>query len=148
MTVSPDAQVDQPRSWFNKSVEDVVAEFTTNAELGLSGAEASARLAQHGPNVIAAEPSPSVWAVALVQLKDSMNLMLIAVTVVSMAIQEWSTAMIVAFLVVLNVVLGTQQEMKARASVDGLAKMTTPQAKVVRDDRCRSAPPTLFPGTS
>ena len=62
-----------------------------------------------------------------------MNLMLIAVTGVSMLIQEWSTAMIVAFLVVLNVVMGTQQEMKARASVDALAKMTTPQAKVVRE---------------
>ena len=132
MTPSPQALVDQPRTWFNKPVEDVVAEFTTNADSGLSAAEAGSRLASHGPNVIAAEPSPSVWAVALIQLKDSMNLMLIAVTGVSMLIQEWSTAMIVAFLVVLNVVMGTQQEMKARASVDALAKMTTPQAKVVR----------------
>ena len=132
MTASPQALVDQPRTWFNKPVEDVVAEFTTNADSGLSAAEAGSRLASHGPNVIAAEPSPSVWAVALIQLKDSMNLMLIAVTGVSMLIQEWSTAMIVAFLVVLNVVMGTQQEMKARASVDALAKMTTPQAKVVR----------------
>ena len=122
MTVSPEAQVDQPRNWFNKPVEDVVAEFATNTDSGLSAAEAGSRLASHGPNVIAAEPSPSVWAVALVQLKDSMNLMLIAVTGVSMLIQEWSTAMIVAFLVVLNVVMGTQQEMKARASVDALAE--------------------------
>ncbi|MCU0262198.1 MAG: cation-translocating P-type ATPase [Candidatus Nanopelagicales bacterium] len=132
MSVSPEAQVDQPRSWFNKPVEDVVAAFGSDAESGLSAAEAAGRVASYGPNVIAAEPSPSVWAVALVQLKDSMNLMLIAVTGVSMLIQEWSTAMIVAFLVVLNVVMGTQQEMKARASVDALAKMTTPQAKVVR----------------
>jgi Ca2+-transporting ATPase len=132
MSASPEAQVDQPRSWFNKPVEDVVAAFGSDAESGLSAAEAAGRVASYGPNVIAAEPSPSVWAVALVQLKDSMNLMLIAVTGVSMLIQEWSTAMIVAFLVVLNVVMGTQQEMKARASVDALAKMTTPQAKVVR----------------
>ena len=133
MTASSDAHVDQPRSWFSTPVEDVVAAFATNAEMGLTSDEARRRLAQHGPNVIAAEPSPSVWAVALVQLKDSMNLMLIAVTGVSMLIQEWSTALIVAFLVVLNVVMGTQQEMKARASVDALAKMTTPQAKVLRD---------------
>ena len=147
MTVSPEARVDQPRSWFNKSVEEVVAEFATDAESGLPATEAASRLAQHGANVIASEPSPSVWAVALIQLKDSMNLMLIAVTVVSMLIQEWSTAMIVALLVVLNVVMGTQQEMKARASVDALSKMTTPQAKVVRDGTLMQVSATdLVPG--
>jgi P-type Ca2+ transporter type 2C len=133
MTVSPETHAEQPPTWFNKPVELVVAELATDAQAGLTSAEASSRLAKHGPNVIAAEPSPSVWAVALIQLKDSMNLMLVAVTGVSMLIQEWSTAMIVGFLVVLNVVMGTQQEMKARASVDALAKMTTPQAKVLRD---------------
>ena len=121
------------QTWFDKPVDDVLSALGSNADSGLSSGEATARLATYGPNVIAAEPSPSVWAVALTQLKDSMNLMLIAVSVVSMGIQEWSTAFIVAFLVVLNVVMGTQQEMKARASVDALAKMTTPQAKVVRD---------------
>ena len=45
MTVSPDAQVDQPRTWFDKTVEDVVAELATNADSGLSAAEAHSRLA-------------------------------------------------------------------------------------------------------
>jgi Ca2+-transporting ATPase len=134
-------------TWYHRPPDSVLAQLATNAESGLSAAEAGSRLAAHGPNVIAAEPSPSVWAVALIQLKDSMNLMLIAVTVVSMLIQEWSTAMIVAFLVVLNVVMGTQQEMKARASVDALSKMTTPQAKVVRDGTLMQVSATdLVPG--
>ncbi len=133
MTTSPAESVDLSATWFDKPVDDVLSALGSNADSGLSSGEATARLATYGPNVIAAEPSPSVWALALAQLKDSMNLMLVAVSVVSMGIQEWSTALIVAFLVVLNVVMGTQQEMKARASVDALAKMTTPQAKVVRD---------------
>ena len=133
MTTSPTESVDLSQTWFDKPVDDVLSALGSNADSGLSSGEATSRLATYGPNVIAAEPSPSVWAVALTQLKDSMNLMLVAVSVVSMGIQEWSTALIVAFLVVLNVVMGTQQEMKARASVDALAKMTTPQAKVVRD---------------
>ncbi len=62
-----------------------------------------------------------------------MNLMLVAVTVVSLIIGEVSTALVVAALVVVNIVLGTRQEMTARASVDALAKMQTPQARVVRD---------------
>lgn len=47
-----------------------------------------------------------------------MNLMLIAVTAVSIVIGEISTALVVVVLVALNVVLGTRQEVKARASVD------------------------------
>ncbi len=91
------------------------------------------RRRRHGPNEIASEPGPSAWAIALQQLKDLMNLMLVAVAIVSVVIGEVSTAIIVAALVVLNVVLGTRQELKARASVDALAKMQTPQVRVTRD---------------
>jgi Ca2+-transporting ATPase len=133
MSTATTAPSESGRAWYAEPAEQVVSELGSDAERGLTSAEAAARLASHGPNVIAAEPQPSVWAIALLQLKDSMNLMLVAVAIVSMLIQEWSTALIVGTLVVLNVVLGTQQEMKARASVDALAKMATPQAKVIRD---------------
>lgn len=134
MSTSPASspQVEQLKNWFAMSVNDVVAEMQTDAEAGLTAADAAGRLASHGPNVIAAEPSPSMVTVALLQVKDSMNLMLIAVAAVSLFIGQVSTAVIVAWLVVLNVVLGTQQELKARASVDALSKMQIPQAKVVR----------------
>ena len=59
--------------------------------------------------------------------------MLVAVTAVSFLIGEVSTGVIVALLIVVNVVLGARQELKARASVDALSKLQVPQAKVVRD---------------
>ena len=62
----------------------------SDAEAGLTAAEASARLAQHGPNEIAAEQPPSIWRVALDQLREPMNIMLVAVTVVSLVIGEVS----------------------------------------------------------
>ena len=91
-----------------------------------------ARLTRDGPNRIVGEKAPSVWAVALGQLRDPMNIMLVAVAIVSLAIGEVSTAILVAVLVVLNVVLGARQELAARASVDALSKMQVPQAKVLR----------------
>src|SRR5689334_7182950 len=62
-----------------------------------------------------------------------MNIMLIAVTIVSVVIGQVSTGVIVALLILLNVVLGSRQELKARASIDALASMQVPQARVVRD---------------
>ncbi len=118
---------------YARDASDVVAEMGSDATSGLTGAEAAARLSRYGPNQITGEKPPSVWAVALQQLRDPMNIMLIAVTAVSLAIGEVSTAVIVALLILLNVVLGSRQELKARASIDALSNLQVPQAKVVRE---------------
>ena len=100
--------------------------------MGLTSAEASSRLARYGPNQITGEKPPSILVVALTQLRDPMNIMLVAVTAVSFAIGQVSTGVIVGLLILLNVVLGSRQELKARASVDALSNLQVPQAKVVR----------------
>jgi Ca2+-transporting ATPase len=122
-----------PAPWFAQEASDVVTAMQTDRERGLTGAEAARRLAEHGPNSIAAEPAPSVWQVSLRQLADPMNVMLVAVAVISLLIDQVSVGILVGALVVLNVVLGARQELKAKASVDALAKMQIPQAKVIRD---------------
>jgi len=119
--------------WYAYSAEDATAALTVDADQGLSTAEAAARKVSYGPNQITAEKPPSVWAIALQQLRDPMNIMLVAVTVVSFVIGEVSTGILVALLIVLNLVLGSRQELKARASVDALSNLQVPQAKVLRD---------------
>jgi P-type Ca2+ transporter type 2C len=116
-----------------RSTADVIHDLNTDVTSGLSRQEAAARLATHGPNQITAEKPPSAVAIALAQLRDPMNIMLVAVTVVSLIIGQVSTALLVAVLVLLNVALGTRQELKARASVDALAKLQVPQSRVLRD---------------
>ena len=111
---------------------DVVAAAGSDAASGLTEDEAASRLATYGPNEIAAEKPPSGWAIAASLLRDPMNIMLIAVVVVSLLIGEVSTGVIVFLLILLNLGLGTRQELTARASVDALAKMQVPQARVVR----------------
>lgn len=118
--------------WHARDAEAVVSALATDPQSGLTAGEVDERRRRYGPNVIAAEPAPSTWSIALVQLRDPMNLMLVAVAVLSVVIGEIPTAIVVAVLVGLNVVLGTRQEVKARASVDALAKMQTPQGRVIR----------------
>ncbi|WP_413768500.1 cation-translocating P-type ATPase [Rhodococcus pyridinivorans] len=120
-------------SWYATDVADVIAALSSDERSGLTTAEADERRRRFGPNTIVSEPAPSTWTIALRQVRDPMNLMLIAVTAVSIVIGELSTALVVVVLVALNVVLGTRQEVKARASVDALARMQTPQARTIRD---------------
>ncbi len=120
-------------SWYATDAADVIAALSSDERSGLTTAEADERRRRFGPNTIVSEPAPSTWTIALRQVRDPMNLMLIAVTAVSIVIGEISTALVVVVLVALNVVLGTRQEVKARASVDALARMQTPQARTIRD---------------
>ncbi|HEX5195981.1 MAG TPA: cation-translocating P-type ATPase [Gaiellales bacterium] len=117
-----------------------MASARSDADSGLTGTEAAERLARLGPNQITGEPPPSMWEVAVAQLRDPMNIMLIAVTIVSVVIGQVSTGIIVALLILLNVVLGSRQELKARASIDALASMQVPQARVVRDGSVAQVP--------
>jgi len=120
-------------TWYTQDADAVVAALGSDRERGLTAADAAQRLAEHGPNSIAAEKPPSTWQVALQQLADPMNIMLVAVAIISLFINQVSVGILVGALVVLNVVLGTRQELKAKASVDALSKMQIPQARVVRD---------------
>ncbi|MEV0298306.1 cation-translocating P-type ATPase [Nocardia sp. NPDC050710] len=122
-----------PPSWHAQDAGSVVSALASDAQSGLGAADVDERRRRYGSNAIVSEPVPSMWVLGLLQLKDPMNLMLVAVAVVSIVIGEISTALVVAVLVGLNVVLGTRQELKARASVDALAKMQIPQARTMRD---------------
>src|SRR5215212_1790189 len=126
----PDSAAPPP---YARDAEEVATALGSDLRMGLTGAESAARLMQYGPNQITAEKPPSMLAIALIQLRNPMNIMLIAVTAVSFVIGQVSTGVIVGLLIVLNVVLGTRQELKARASVDALSNQQVPQAKVVRD---------------
>ncbi len=134
-------------AWFALDTDAVVAAVGSDLARGLTSGDAANRLSRYGANEIAKEKPPSLWEVALNQIRDPMNIMLIAVIVVSCFISQFSTAVLVLFLVLLNVVLGSRQELKARASVDALSKMQVPQAKVVRDGELGLIPAVdLVPG--
>jgi Ca2+-transporting ATPase len=142
MTADPETSITAPgpTAPFAHAAAEVVASSGSDADSGLTAAEAAARLARFGANEITGEPPPSLWAVALAQLRDPMNIMLVAVTVVSVVIGQASTGVLVALLILLNVALGSRQELKARESIDALASMQVPQAKVVRDGSVELVP--------
>ncbi len=121
--------------WHRMSAGDAARELAVDPELGLDADEAQRRLAEYGPNQLTTEPAPSTWAVALGQLSNPMNIMLVIVAVASLVIGQIATGMFVALLVTFNVVMGSRQELKARASVEALAQLQVPHARVRRSGR-------------
>jgi Ca2+-transporting ATPase len=74
-----------------------------------------------------------MWVVARGQLSNPMNIMLIIVAVASFGIGQIATGVVVTALVTFNVVMGCNQELKALASVEALAQLQVPHARVRRD---------------
>ncbi len=126
---------------------DVAATLGVDPEIGLDTSDAAGRLSRYGPNELTAEPPPTLWAVSRGQLANPMNIMLLIVAVASFAIGQFSTGIVVGLLVAFNVTMGTKQEMKAQASVDALADLQVPQARVRRDGQVAEvAAADLVPG--
>ena len=97
--------------------ETVAERLGADADAGLSAEEAARRLAEVGPNELAARERPSYAAVALRQLLDPLVALLVTAAVVSAAIGEELEAGVIAAIVVLNAVLGFVQEAGAERAV-------------------------------
>ncbi len=134
-------------AWHAMSPNDVASRLTVDLDGGLDTDEVERRLEKYGPNELPTEPPPSVWVVARGQLLNPMNIMLLIVGVASFAIGQVATGLVVTGLVTFNVVMGSNQELKARASVEALAQLQVPHARVRRSASVQEVDSTkLVPG--
>ena len=130
-TTEPPAGSETP--WYALSATDTALRLEVDAATGLAAAEVERRLVEYGRNEVTTEPPPTLWEMAKGQIANPMNIMLLIVAVASLAIDQIGTGVIVGLLVTFNVVMGTNQERKALASVDALAQLQVPMARVRRD---------------
>jgi P-type Ca2+ transporter type 2C len=134
-------------AWYALSAEEAARAMNVDRDRGLGAGDVTQRLAEYGPNELPTEPPPSVWVVARGQLANPMNIMLLIVCAASFAIVQVATGIVVLGLVTFNVVMGTAQELKARASVEALAKLQVPRARVRRSGQVEELESTkLVPG--
>jgi Ca2+-transporting ATPase len=118
--------------WHASSAADVAAQLGVDPDRGLGAREAELRLRQYGTNELPKEPPPNKWEVARGQLTNPMNIMLLIVAVASFTVGQIPTGVFVLGLVTFNVVMASAQELKARASVEALAQLQVPHARVRR----------------
>jgi Ca2+-transporting ATPase len=134
-------------AWYALSAQEAARAMNVQPDQGLDVGEVQHRLAEYGPNELPVEPPPSVWVVARGQLANPMNIMLLIVCVASFAIAQVATGVVVLALVTFNVVMGSAQELKARASVEALAQLQVPRARVRRSGQVEEFESTqLVPG--
>src|SRR5437773_10905518 len=126
--------------WHTLSIEEALREQGVDAATGLSQEEVQSRMKKYGPNKFAEAEKISGYIAFLNQYKDPMQIVLLVAAVVSIIIQQWSTALLLIVLTLFNALLALRQEGKAEASVAALQKMMIVKSKVRRGGQMTELP--------
>lgn len=115
-----------------RTINETFSDLKTS-EKGLSAKEAKERLLKNGPNALTEKKPPSMFVLFLRQLNEPMIYILLAAAVISMILGEFSDAIIIACVILLNAVVGVIQEGKAQKALEALKKLSSPTATVRRN---------------
>ncbi|MGF1465822.1 MAG: cation-translocating P-type ATPase [Sandaracinaceae bacterium] len=141
---------DPPRDvpWHAIAPDQAVHRLATDAEVGLSAAEAEERLARHGANALPEPPRPSALVQLLRQFADPLVGALLVAAGVAFAVAlteadadpvtRYSDTVAILLIVALNAILGFVQERRAEAALAALSSLAAPSAKVLRAGEVRT----------
>ena len=98
------------RPWYARSPDEVTAALHVDPAVGLTAARAGELLSANGPNALPEEKPKPGWRRFAEEYRAYMQIILVAAAVVSLLVKEWSTAVLLLLLTVLNAVVGLRQE--------------------------------------
>ncbi|WP_328444779.1 HAD-IC family P-type ATPase [Streptomyces sp. NBC_00386] len=122
-----------PELWYARDPQDVASAFGVDPTSGLTAARVAELLAENGPNTLPEEKPKPAWRRFVDQYRSYMQVVLMVAAVVSLAISEWTTAILLVLLTLLNAVVGLRQEGKAESAMNALKSMLTATARVRRE---------------
>jgi P-type Ca2+ transporter type 2C len=106
-----------------------------SSTVGLSAAEARSRLAELGANAVVTQHRVRLIRRIGNQLRDPLLLLLMAAVILTVAVGDFTDAVVIAMVIVVNTTVGVIQEVRADRAVTALASLSAPRARVIRDDR-------------
>ncbi len=117
-----------------------MVESRQNLLQGLTGQEAEELLVRDGRNELTSAKEKSGIRVFFSQLNDPLIYVLLAAGGVSCWLGEYADAAIICVVVLMNAIVGTVQEGKAKKALDALKQLAAPHAVVIRDGARRVVP--------
>ncbi len=129
--------------------EEVAKKMNTSIETGLAENEAQKRIEEYGKNELIKEKGKTALQIFLSQFKDFLIYLLLFAIAISVIIglyessrpgaEAWSTeytdAVVIAIILIVNAILGFYQEYQAEKSLESLKKLAPHFAKVRRGGR-------------
>lgn len=122
-------------NWHAMNVEEAMQALHTS-QVGLTDDEVKLRLKEFGPNKLIEEKRATPFTIFLSQFKSVLVIMLIISAAISgLLLGEYTDAVLITIIVVMNAVLGFVQEYRAEKAIEALKRMTAQRATVVRNGK-------------
>jgi magnesium-transporting ATPase (P-type) len=133
-------------TWHALDASDVLLALETS-EQGLSGREATQRLAVHGPNVLERIQGDGPLTILWRQVNNPLIWVLLGSSALAIALGKVTDGLVVLSVVVLNSIIGFVQEYRAGRAIEALRGMVPQFATTRRDSHVASIPVSeLVPG--
>ena len=119
--------------WYALDPADIAGRLDVVLDSGLSADRAAERLRRDGPNALPVEEPPSALHRFLAEYTSYMQLILVGAAIVSLVIGQWSTAIVLIIITLINALVGLRQAGKAESAMNALQSMMKATARVRRD---------------
>lgn len=122
------------KEYYQEEIENIIIKLNSNL-LGLTNKEANIRLQQEGYNELPTKKKKSPIQMFLGEFKDPIVIILIVAALISLFSKEVIDCIVIFFVIAIDAIVGTIQEVKAEHSAESLQKLIKVQAKVIRDKK-------------
>jgi P-type Ca2+ transporter type 2C len=120
--------------WHSMTKEEVLEAFSSG-ENGLTSDEAAKRLEKYGPNRLPEKKGRSAFTRFLMQFDNILIYVLMVAGIITAIMGHWIDTWIIFGVVVINAGIGFVQEGKAERALEGIRKMLSLKATIIRDDK-------------
>ena len=120
-------------NFFSCKVSDVVNEYNSNIETGLLTKEVLKNEDKYGKNILPRKKSDSIVKIFFSGFLDPIVILLFVTVVISLLIGEYIDGIVVFFIILLDLILGTIEEYQANKNADSLRNLIKHEVKVIRN---------------
>jgi Ca2+-transporting ATPase len=120
---------------YNIPINELIAEFESDAVKGLCSSEAANRIQKYGSNVIQSDKGKHPLKILLTQFNNLMVYLLLFAAAMSFWFQEYLDTTAILLVILINAFIGFWMEMQAQHSMNALKKMACIPTKVFRDGK-------------
>lgn len=122
------------------SADEIITALQTDAQKGISLAEAETRAASFGANIYAVQKQKPVLLMLLLQFKSPIVYLLLFAIAVTIYFQNYIEAIAIGVVIFVNALIGFFMELQARSSMNALKEMDIILSKVIRDGKTLHIP--------
>ncbi len=121
------------QNWHSLETKKIVELFESDVNDGLGPLGIKHREEYFGKNALKEKKQDSHLKKFLMQFHNALIYILLAATFITAALQEWVDSGVIFTVIIINVIIGFMQEVKAQEAIDSLKEMMTTEAVVIRD---------------